>query len=203
MRSVGYNGKYYYCYCTKCCHFNHVITEALNHDVHLETSSSFDIDLVLKLYETGKISKSTMQQLSEPACIVNSALFVNLGHDPLSSHTRLGLHLTSNRSDPLSFGGKWQNLIESCSCILITSWGEILVERHVGSLEAQFDILCRHLDMTPQRAVERRQRRAVEQAHAEGAFQQLDTRTHRSLCEVQRLGGLTKVTCAVHLQKGA
>ncbi|MCR9286293.1 arginine decarboxylase [Saprospiraceae bacterium] len=58
MRSNGYKGKYYYCYCTKCCHFQHVISEAVKHGVHLETSSSFDIDLILKLYEQGKINKS-------------------------------------------------------------------------------------------------------------------------------------------------
>ena len=58
MRSNSYKGKYYYCYCTKCCHFQHVISEAVKHDVHLETSSSFDIDLILKLYEEGKIDTS-------------------------------------------------------------------------------------------------------------------------------------------------
>jgi arginine decarboxylase len=36
-----------------------VISEALNHGVHLETSSSFDIDLIRKLYEKGKINKKT------------------------------------------------------------------------------------------------------------------------------------------------
>jgi arginine decarboxylase len=57
IKTNGYRGKYHYCYCTKVCHFSHVINEALNHGVHLETSSSFDIDLILRLYEKGKISK--------------------------------------------------------------------------------------------------------------------------------------------------
>ncbi len=60
MRSNSYKGKYYYCYCTKCCHFQHVISEAVKHDVHLETSSSFDIDLIIKLFEQGKIDTSTV-----------------------------------------------------------------------------------------------------------------------------------------------
>lgn len=58
MIANNYKGQYYYCYCTKCCHFEHVISKAMRHGVHLETSSSFDIDLILKLYEQGKISKS-------------------------------------------------------------------------------------------------------------------------------------------------
>jgi len=59
MKANNYRGEYYYCYCTKCCHFSHVINEALNHNVHLETSSSFDIDLIHKLHEKGRIGKKT------------------------------------------------------------------------------------------------------------------------------------------------
>ena len=60
MKKHNYKGKYHYCYCTKCCHFQHVISEALAHGTHLETSSSFDIDLILKLQEQDKISKNTI-----------------------------------------------------------------------------------------------------------------------------------------------
>lgn len=58
MKANSYKGNYYYCYCTKCCHFQHVISEAIKHDVHMETSSSFDIDLILKLHDQGKITTS-------------------------------------------------------------------------------------------------------------------------------------------------
>lgn len=57
IKKNGYKGKYHYCYCTKCCHFQHVISEALDNGTHLETSSSFDIDLILKLHEQGKVNK--------------------------------------------------------------------------------------------------------------------------------------------------
>ncbi|MDH4089142.1 MAG: arginine decarboxylase [Cyclobacteriaceae bacterium] len=53
-----YNGNYTYCYCTKSSHFSFVMEEALsNPDVHIETSSAFDIPIVRSLYERGKISK--------------------------------------------------------------------------------------------------------------------------------------------------
>jgi arginine decarboxylase len=58
IKKNNYEGKYHYCYCTKCNHFAHVIGEALKHDVHLETSSSFDIDLILNLYADNKIDKN-------------------------------------------------------------------------------------------------------------------------------------------------
>lgn len=60
MKANNYKGDYYYCYCTKCCHFSHVIEEALEHNVHLETSSSFDIDIIKILTEKGKVDKKTI-----------------------------------------------------------------------------------------------------------------------------------------------
>jgi len=60
IKKHGYSGNYHYCYCTKCNHFSHVISEALKHKVNLETSSSFDIDLILNLYKEGKIDKQRM-----------------------------------------------------------------------------------------------------------------------------------------------
>jgi len=60
IKKNGYQGKYNYCYCTKCSHFAHVIKTALKEGVHLETSSSFDIDLILKLLDEGKVKKSTI-----------------------------------------------------------------------------------------------------------------------------------------------
>jgi arginine decarboxylase len=60
IKANNYKGEYHYCYCTKCCHFSHVIEEALEHNVHLETSSSFDIDIIRILESKGKINKKTI-----------------------------------------------------------------------------------------------------------------------------------------------
>ncbi|MEY2924467.1 MAG: hypothetical protein RLZZ337_1015 [Bacteroidota bacterium] len=53
----NYNGSYNYCYCTKSSHYKYVITEALKNDIHLETSSAFDLDIIRNLYESGLIDK--------------------------------------------------------------------------------------------------------------------------------------------------
>ncbi|WP_340110893.1 arginine decarboxylase [Maribellus mangrovi] len=58
IKKNNYQGKYYYCYCTKCNHFSHVINEALKQNVNLETSSSYDIDLILHLYKDKKLDKN-------------------------------------------------------------------------------------------------------------------------------------------------
>lgn len=54
-----YQASYKYAYCTKSSHFQFVLEEALKNDIHIETSSTFDIPIVRKLYEGGKISKDT------------------------------------------------------------------------------------------------------------------------------------------------
>ncbi len=58
MAKVDYKGTYNYCYCTKSSHFSYVLEEALKNDIHLETSSAFDIFIVEELFNTGFIDKN-------------------------------------------------------------------------------------------------------------------------------------------------
>ena len=55
FNKYDYEGSYQYSYCTKCNHFSHVISTAIKENVHIETSSSYDIDLIIKLFEEKKI----------------------------------------------------------------------------------------------------------------------------------------------------
>ena len=57
IKKHKYEGKYFYCYCTKSSHFSFVVEEALSHDVHLETSFAYDIEIINRLYERRKINK--------------------------------------------------------------------------------------------------------------------------------------------------
>ncbi len=59
IKKNDYKGEYIYCYCTKSSHFRFVLEEALKNNINIETSSAFDIPIVRKLNETGKLSKST------------------------------------------------------------------------------------------------------------------------------------------------
>lgn len=58
MARVDYKGEYHYCYCTKSSHFSFVLSEALKNDIHIETSSAFDLYIVEELYNLGLIDKS-------------------------------------------------------------------------------------------------------------------------------------------------
>lgn len=55
----NYKGSYTYCYCTKSSHFSFILEEALKHNIHIETSSAYDIPILKNLHKKGKISKST------------------------------------------------------------------------------------------------------------------------------------------------
>ncbi len=82
MAKVDYKAKYHYCYCTKSSHFSHVLEEVLRNDVHLETSSAFDIHLILSLFEQGLIQKDkyiVCNGFKLQSYIDNIALIMNEG----------------------------------------------------------------------------------------------------------------------------
>ena len=59
MAKADYKGKYIYCYCTKSSHFSFVLDEILKNDVHIETSSAYDIQIIKEQYKKKKLSKDT------------------------------------------------------------------------------------------------------------------------------------------------
>lgn len=78
-----YNATYNYCYCTKSSHFNYVLNEALKNDIHLETSSAFDIEIIENLKAQGKINDHTYvvcNGFKREKYIENIARFINEGH---------------------------------------------------------------------------------------------------------------------------
>jgi len=79
----NYKGKYHYCYCTKSSHFQHVMHEALKNDIHMETSSAFDINIIEKLKEDGKLTDHTYvicNGFKREKYIENIARLINNGH---------------------------------------------------------------------------------------------------------------------------
>ena len=67
-------------------------------------------------------------------------LFINLGEDKMESFAQRGMHLVSERSDPLSYGSRGLNLIECIDLILINSWKEVFATHYRGP-EAILDSL--------------------------------------------------------------
>ncbi len=83
IKANNYAGNYNYCYCTKSSHFQHVLNEALKNDIHIETSSAFDIDIVENLKAQGKINNDTYvisNGFKRNQYIQNIARLINNGH---------------------------------------------------------------------------------------------------------------------------
>ncbi|APY08024.1 arginine decarboxylase [Winogradskyella sp. J14-2] len=79
----NYKATYNYCYCTKSSHFKHVLDEGLKNDIHIETSSAFDIDIVNSLKKEGKITDKTFvisNGFKREKYINNIADLINGGH---------------------------------------------------------------------------------------------------------------------------
>ena len=60
FEKYNYKGKYTYCYCTKSSHFKFILEEALANGVQLETSSTYDIEIIKSLYKSKMVDKDIL-----------------------------------------------------------------------------------------------------------------------------------------------
>ncbi|MFT7156484.1 MAG: arginine decarboxylase [Parvicella sp.] len=83
FKELEYKGNYNYCYCTKSSHFKYVLDEALKNDIHIETSSAIDINIVQALKKENKIKNDTYvlcNGFKRDQYIENIATLINDGH---------------------------------------------------------------------------------------------------------------------------
>lgn len=83
IEKYKYDATYNYCYCTKSSHFSFVLNEALKNNIHIETSSAVDIDIVEKLLHSGKLSKENWvicNGFKRDQYVENIARLMNDGH---------------------------------------------------------------------------------------------------------------------------
>lgn len=85
-----------------------------------------------RLFPLGRAMETDIGDLARPAAVVAAGLFVNVGIDPLAQHTRSGKHLTTARTDALSYSGLGENLALTFDLVMVTSWKEMLTFRYIG-----------------------------------------------------------------------
>ncbi|MDT8417106.1 MAG: arginine decarboxylase, partial [Lutibacter sp.] len=110
MHKHKYKAKYRYCYCTKSSHFKHVLDEALKNDIHIETSSAIDIDIVENLKSEGKITDKTYilcNGFKRDEYITNIQRLINSGHKNcipiIDNYEEIGL-LTNGLKKKINIG---------------------------------------------------------------------------------------------------
>ncbi len=91
--------------------------------------------------------QDSLDAYSLPAHSLSSALFINVGLDPMETGTE-GLQITSNRSDALSYSSLRTNLVLSVDALVISSWQEVLLRSYTG-LHGLLDCLTELINQAP------------------------------------------------------
>jgi len=83
IKKNDYDADYHYCYCTKSSHFEFVMNEVVKNNVHIETSSAFDLDIVESLLKRKKLQSDAYvlcNGFKRDQYIQNIARLINGGH---------------------------------------------------------------------------------------------------------------------------
>ncbi len=143
MSKVSYEGDHHYCYCTKSSQFKFVIEQALKSDVHLETSSAYDLDLIRKLEADKFVDKNLIiicNGFKRPQYVQNIATMLNEGwhniipvldnkneledlDDLIDVPTQLGIRIASR-------GGAFIRLLHFPSGNQVLGHHSVLPQRH-------------------------------------------------------------------------
>jgi len=129
------------------CHFNGVATpqtQVVIDDPTLAHDVSHTLAALRRTFPDCEPTEPPVEALSAPSRPVSLCLVLNLGVDPLDSYTRQGLHLTTERLDPLNYGAVEENLCQTIDAVQVTSWNEVFVRRHEGA-EGLLQCLCEYL----------------------------------------------------------
>ncbi len=100
------------------------------------------------LFPGAQLAPSQMEDLTDSPRMIRAVLMVNVADETMDVHVREGKHMTSNRTDALSYGGVCNNLIHSFDLVFQTSWQEVLTFRYTGP-QGVLDCLRAYFQWTP------------------------------------------------------
>lgn len=136
------------------CHVNQLIDERTaislyTRDSALDLNTLRGISRALeRLLPGSHLEPASFEALEKAPGTLQTALFVNVGIVPDTARLREGKHLTSDKSDALSYGGVCENRILSLDQIMLTSWKEVMAFAHEGE-ECVLEALATHMRTSP------------------------------------------------------
>jgi adenylate cyclase class 1 len=136
------------------CYFNKVLTSNTMIAIYHYGNELSDkeiksiIAMLEKTFCADDFDEENMEALRRPSRVKKLLTVVNAGIDPFMQHTRRGEHLTSNRTDSLRYGGRLENLAHSIDQVIMTSWNEVLTNRHTG-IEGLFQAIRDYMRWSP------------------------------------------------------
>lgn len=101
-----------------------------------------------QIFPGSHLPRSTFEELSQVPRAADFNIFVNIGVQPTTERVREGKHLTSNKTDALSYGGVCENQVIRLEQLVRTSWQEVLCYTHIGD-EGLFECLAAYLRWSP------------------------------------------------------
>ncbi|HHM04510.1 MAG TPA: class I adenylate cyclase [Gammaproteobacteria bacterium] len=120
------------------CYFNGLADDRTAVALHVQKSEISLRELrnmmhsLQRLYPLREALRSRIEDLERAVELVSMVLFVNVGVDPLKSQARAGTHLTTNRTDALSYSGLCENLALTFDQVSLNSWREVLTARYTA-----------------------------------------------------------------------
>ena len=135
------------------CHRNGVIDSGTHLSLHPGDSDlgEFELNHLLSCLTQalpmplGSVPERVLARARRP---IQELLLINVGLDPLKQHSQMNVHMTSERTDPLSYSGVRENLVLTLDRITLNSWHELMVERYEGP-NALLDCLTDLLNALP------------------------------------------------------
>lgn len=135
------------------CHRNGVIDSSTRLALHPGSSdlSEFELfNLLGSLQQTVALPLNTVSedQLLHASVPSEVLVLVNVAVDPLKHHRELNIHMTTERTDSLSYAGVRENLVLTLDQVTLNSWNEVMVGRHDGE-HALLECLRDYLNNLP------------------------------------------------------
>jgi adenylate cyclase class 1 len=131
-------------------HFNGVATGHSQVGVFADRKGVTAGDVLVSLrllqqqFPGGRLDEVPLSRLERSPGQVRALLVVNAAADPFDELRRQGVYLTSDRTDPLDFGGRHLGLVRTLDYLSVNTWGEVHCGHYEG-LEGLLGCLCDHL----------------------------------------------------------
>lgn len=136
------------------CYLNQIVDDRTNFALFTRDSAVTlnEVRAIAKsleqFFDGAHLRPSTFEELSQAPALTRMALFVNVGVQPETIRIREGKHLTSNKTDALSYGGVCENNILALDQVILTSWQEVMAFSYDGET-GLFDCLAAYLKWSP------------------------------------------------------
>lgn len=101
-----------------------------------------------QFFPDARLGSGSFEALSQAPRLAKLAIFANVGTTAATGRLRDGKHLTSNKTDALSYGGVCENQIFSLDQLAQTTWQEVLTFRYEQE-KGLFDCISAYLQWAP------------------------------------------------------